>query len=88
MPANSPEERSLAASIGALAQKARYDARELTKNARANSPGSDSYWERQVDPDGVLLPTDRARRAGYAKRLHFKRLALASVKARRKAAQT
>ncbi len=41
-------------------------------------------FERQVDPDGVLLPAERARRAGHARKAYFARLALLSAKARRK----
>jgi hypothetical protein len=40
-------------------------------------------FEREVDPDGVLTPEDRARRAEHARKAYFQRLALASVKARR-----
>jgi hypothetical protein len=40
-------------------------------------------FERQVDPDGVLDPTDRARRAEHARKAHFARLALRSAQARR-----
>lgn len=40
-------------------------------------------FEAKVDPDGVLDPAERARRAEHARRAHFQRLALASVKARR-----
>lgn len=43
-------------------------------------------FEREVDPDGVLSPTERARRAGHARKAYFTRLALQSAKARRKAA--
>lgn len=80
--------RTIAARVGAFAQKAKYDSRELTKNARAASPGSLSYFEREVDPDGVLDPTERARRAEYARKAYFARLALLSAKARRKAAMS
>src|SRR3712207_7537011 len=41
-------------------------------------------FERQVDPDGVLSPVERARRAGHARKAHFTRLALRSAQARRK----
>ncbi|WP_369134229.1 hypothetical protein [Modestobacter sp. I12A-02662] len=41
-------------------------------------------FERQVDPDGVLSPVERARRAGHARKAYFARLALRSAKARRK----
>jgi hypothetical protein len=78
----SPQQRSLRASIVGHAQKAKYDSRELTKNARAASPGSLGYWEREVDPDGQLDPSERARRAQHLLRAHMQRLALASSKAR------
>jgi hypothetical protein len=42
-------------------------------------------FERQVDPDGVLAPAERARRAGHARKAYFARLALRSAQARRKA---
>jgi hypothetical protein len=41
-------------------------------------------FERQVDPDGVLSPAERARRAGHARNAYFARLALRSAQARRK----
>ncbi len=41
-------------------------------------------FERQVDPDGVLSPDERARRAGHARKAYFARLALRSAQARRK----
>lgn len=77
--------RSLGARVGAYTQKAKYDSRELTKNARAASPASPSYFEDEVDPDGVLDPAERARRAEHARKAYFARLALKSAKARRKA---
>ncbi len=42
-------------------------------------------FERQVDPDGVLPPDERARRARHARKAYFARLALRSAQARRKA---
>ena len=41
-------------------------------------------FERQVDPDGVLSPEERVRRAGHARKAYFARLALRSAQARRK----
>jgi len=40
-------------------------------------------FERDVDPDGILSPDERARRADHKRRAYFGRLALTSVKARR-----
>lgn len=39
-------------------------------------------FEREVDPEGVLDPAERARRAAVAKRMYFRELALRSAKAR------
>jgi hypothetical protein len=39
-------------------------------------------FEREVDPDGVLDPRERARRAEHARKAYFLRLALASAHAR------
>jgi hypothetical protein len=41
-----------------------------------------SRFEREVDPDGVLEPQERARRAEHAKKAYFIRLAVLSRKAR------
>jgi len=41
-------------------------------------------YEREVDPDGILDPGERARRAEYAMRAQMSRLALKSVQARRR----
>ncbi len=43
-------------------------------------------FERQVDPEGVLDPADRATRAQHARKAHFARLALLSAQARRRRA--
>ena len=46
--------------------------------AEATRPGRTAFltrFEREVDPDGLLDPVERARRAESAKRAHFTRLA-------------
>jgi len=43
-------------------------------------------FEREVDPEGLLLPAERARRAENARKAHFQRMALKSVRARRRRA--
>lgn len=43
-------------------------------------------FEREVDPDGILPPHERVRRAGHARRAYFTRLALKSAQARRRRA--
>lgn len=44
-------------------------------------------FEREVDPDGTLLPAERARRAKHARKAYFAGLALKSAQARRRRAE-
>ena len=67
--------------IGAYALHSQRDPRETTRAARRAFLGK---FEVAVDPDGVLPPAERARRAEAAKKLHFTRLALRSLKTRRR----
>ncbi len=81
MPKASPSERSLHARLAAHTLHARVtDPAAHTAPARAAFM---SRWEREVDPEGVLTPEDRARRAEHAKQAYFLRLALRSAQARR-----
>ena len=76
-----PQERSQRARIGAHALHAQHDSRVTSK------PGRDAWlagFEKQVDPDGVLSPEERARRAGHARQSYMAKLALRSARARRK----
>ena len=75
-----PAERSLRARMGGLAVAAKYDVREVTAPARAAFL---ARFEREVDPEGVLAPAERQRRAEAAKKLYFSRLALKAAQARR-----
>lgn len=72
-------QRTLRAQIGAYALHASHDPRETTAKARATFL---ARFEVQVDPDGLLSAPERQRRAGYARKAHFKRLALASTRKR------
>ena len=45
-----------------------------------------SRFEREVDPDGILPPEERAKRAAHAKHLHYMKLGMKSGIARRKKA--
>jgi hypothetical protein len=74
-----PERAALLGRIGALTLHARHDARETTSKAREAFLGT---FEQQVDPDGTLPPEERTRRAAYARKAHFARLALKSAEAR------
>lgn len=76
----SPHERSLRGRIGAYALHAQYDPRETTRRGRAAFL---ARFEREVDPDGVLAPEERARRAEYARKAYFARLAYESARRRR-----
>jgi hypothetical protein len=76
------DDRVLRARIAAHTLHAQIaDEAEHTAPARAAFL---SRFEREVDPDGVLDPEERARRAEHAKKAYFLRLALASRKARAK----
>ena len=76
-----PEQRSLRARIASHESWAR------TPDASARTaPGRKAFldrFEKQVDPDGELSATERARRADHARKAYFARLALKSARARR-----
>lgn len=77
-------ERSMRARIAAhsrLANASDGDRRAMTAAARRAFA---DRWERQVDPDGVLTPEERSRRAEHAKSAHFQRMALKSAQMRRR----
>jgi hypothetical protein len=66
--------------VGAFVLHSKYDPQETTKAARA---AFNARFEREVDPDGTLPPEERARRAGYAKKAYYLRLAMKGVAARK-----
>ncbi len=81
---DTPKNRALRARLGAHALHAK-----VTDPSAHTAPARQAFldrFEREVDPEGVLLPEERARRAEHARKAYFARLALASVKARREAA--
>lgn len=72
--------RSLAASIAANDRWAREpDRSAATQKAREAFL---ARFEREVDPDSRLTPPERQKRAQNAMKAHFRRMALASAKAR------
>ena len=73
---------SLRAKVAALSKWARTENR--TAATAAARTAFEARFEREVDPDGRLSATERARRAGFARRAYFARLALLSAKARRR----
>jgi hypothetical protein len=82
MPAINPTERRLLGRIGALTSWANT----VDRTARTE-PGRRAMlerFEREVDPDGTLPPAERAKRAEFARRAYFQRLALKSAQARRR----
>jgi hypothetical protein len=73
-------DRSLRARMAAHAMHAANDARVTTANGRA---AFQARFEAEVDPDGILEPDERRRRAEQARRAYFTRLSLAAARARR-----
>lgn len=85
MPARSPGERALVARVAAHARWSRENPHDPAGPLPRARKAFDARFEREVDPDGVLTPEERARRAGHARKAYFTRLALKSAQARRKA---
>lgn len=82
MSSTTDAERRLAASIAANESWARTPDRSArTAPARAAHM---ARFEQEVDPDGKLSPSERARRAASLRKAHFQRLALKSAQSRRK----
>ncbi|HEX6940749.1 MAG TPA: hypothetical protein VF158_15135 [Longimicrobiales bacterium] len=80
-----PNVRSLINSANALSRWAHVqDRTAATAPARA---AADQRFERLVDPDGVLPPDERARRAEAARRAHYRRMAARSAEVRARRAQ-
>jgi hypothetical protein len=76
-----PSERSLRAQMAAHSSWANTP--DVLARTAPGRRAAAARWERQVDPDGVLDPAERARRADHAKRAEMARLAFLSAKARR-----
>jgi hypothetical protein len=72
--------KSLRHQIAAHEMHSRHDPRKTTEKARV---AARARFERQVDPEGVLDPAERQRRAQHAEKAHMLRLAYLSVKARK-----
>lgn len=80
MASHDPAERKQIASIAALERWAREDPTEQAERARQRI---EKRFDAIVDPEGVLDPAERAKRATRAKSAYFKRLALKSAQVRR-----
>jgi hypothetical protein len=76
-----PTERRLASKIGAHKSWAQTENR-----SERTAPARQAAWDRfekLVDPDGRLHPSDRAKMADSARKAHFQRMALKSAQVRR-----
>ena len=77
-----PAERRLAGQQGAHKRWAYTDDRTA-----ATAPARAGLWakfERQVDPDGLLAPEERAKRAESLWKAHFAAMARKSIQTRKK----
>jgi hypothetical protein len=75
-------ERILRARLAAYVLHSKVDSRAHTAPARE---AFNARFEREVDPDGVLAPKERARRAALARKAYYTRLSLKAAQARRAA---
>ena len=73
--------RSQLGRLGAYTLHATHDSTEITAAARRTFL---ERFEKEVDPEGLLSPDERQRRALMARRAYFTRLAMRSAKVRRK----
>ncbi len=77
-----PEERKLRAQLAAHTMHA-----QVADPSAHTRPARDAFlakFEHEVDPEGVLKPEERKRRAEHARKAHFKRLSLLAAQARRR----
>ncbi len=72
-----PAQRSMRARAAAYAMHA-----QGKTNTAPAIAGQLARFEREVDPDGLLTPEDRARRAGFALRSYMAKLGLKASKKR------
>jgi hypothetical protein len=79
VPSPNPAQRRLAAQLAAFTRWAHEDPAATAERGQAGLLGR---FEREVDPDNVLSPEERSRRAEAARKAHMIKLALASAKAR------
>ena len=79
-----PTERSMRGKIAAYTRWAHEPDRSAA-TAAARKAQLDRF-EQQVDPDGILTPAERAKRAETARKLYYTQLAFKSAKARRRRA--
>ncbi len=78
MPALSPEQRKLRASIAAHSRWSKTPTAERTRQAERGQAGLLARFGAEVDPQGVLPPEECDKLARNAYQAHMKRLALRS----------
>ena len=76
-----PNERAMRAKLAAHVSWANTPD-PAARTAAARKAALDRF-DREVDPDGVLDPDERARRAAHARKAYFLSLSLKAAKARR-----
>lgn len=81
MASKDPVIASLVATIAVLTDLARCP--DLVARTEPARKALAEKWEREADPEGVLDPDERAKRADFLKRAHYKRMALRSATVRR-----
>ena len=84
--ANPRPDPSLDDRTGLSADERRLRAQAAAHTSWANTTdrtARTARFEKQADPDGILPPEERARRAEHLRKAHMAKLALASAKARR-----
>jgi len=77
-----PAQRSLRARVAAHVSWA--NTTDATARTAAARKAANDRFEKQVDPEGILDPTERARRAASARKAYFLGLAAKSAAARRR----
>lgn len=78
------DERTARAKLGAHTSWANTP--NPTARTEAARKAADDRFEKQVDPEGVLPPEERARRAAHARKAFYASIQLKSATARRKRA--
>jgi hypothetical protein len=84
VPANDPTERALQAQLAANLRWSREDPKAPDAAPARARAGLEAKFLREADPDGVLPEPERQRRAALIRTAYYQRLALASLKARRR----
>ncbi len=72
-----PAQRTLRARAAAFAMHS-----QGKTNTKAATAASQGRFERQVDPEGVLSPAERARRADHARKAYMATLSLKASRAK------